>query len=382
MTLSDDGVGFLVANVVLPFLAAVAVALRFAARIMKGTPLKMDDWTILVCLIISTATCAASGIYGAAAGIHGVSWELMTRDTFILFRKMEFSDILICHFVFGLTKISVVLFYKRIFTTRRFVIAANIILAAITLFILVSFFTILFCARGVSTFWSTPPQLEGTQYVIDPPSTITAIAVLDITLDIAVLSLPLPVIKSLHMSSRKRWYVAGIFLLGAFCLVCSLVRLYYVRSLVGFTGLSIKRKSGRFAVALCTAQPADGTNTVLSDDNDLWAHIEACASVFTACLPTLGPLFNSKTLDSMVGSFRSLFSLRSRSTFSLTDGKAPKKGNASENSEPDTRGWYELNPKGVTKAKVTHDDTVFDPESQSQGSDTIMVHKSYASETN
>lgn len=53
---------------------------------------------------------------------------------------MEFSDILICHFVFGLTKISVVLFYKRIFTTRRFVLAANIVLVTITLFILISFF--------------------------------------------------------------------------------------------------------------------------------------------------------------------------------------------------------------------------------------------------
>lgn len=51
MPLSRDGVGFLVANVVLPFLAAIAVALRFIARIKKGAPLQMDDWTILVCLV-------------------------------------------------------------------------------------------------------------------------------------------------------------------------------------------------------------------------------------------------------------------------------------------------------------------------------------------
>ena len=39
-------------------------------------------------------------------------------------------------------------------------------------------------------------------------------AVLDIVLDLAILSLPLPVIRNLQISTRRKVSVAAIFLLG------------------------------------------------------------------------------------------------------------------------------------------------------------------------
>ena len=40
---------------------------------------------------------------------------------------------------------------------------------------------------------------------------------------------------------------------------------------------------------------------------DVWSHIEACASIFTACLPTIAPLFtDSKGLRWIITSVRSL----------------------------------------------------------------------------
>lgn len=51
---------------------------------------------------------------------------------------------------------------------------------------------------------------------------------------------------------------------------------------------------------------------VVGDLNELWAHIEVCASIFTACLPTLGPLFKGGySLRTILNSLRSTFSLRS-----------------------------------------------------------------------
>jgi len=58
-------------------------------------------------------------------------------------------------------------------------------------------------------------MLEGTQYVLYPPTLITIFAVLDVALDICVLSLPFPIIRSLHLSRKRRFGVAAIFLLGA-----------------------------------------------------------------------------------------------------------------------------------------------------------------------
>jgi len=47
------------------------------------------------------------------------------------------------------------------------------------------------------------------------PNLIISLASVDIFLDIAVLSLPFPVIRRLQMSTVRKVYVTGVFLLGA-----------------------------------------------------------------------------------------------------------------------------------------------------------------------
>ena len=37
----------------------------------------------------------------------------------------------------------------------------------------------------------------------------------DIFIDILTLCLPIPVIKNLHMSTKKKWNLVGIFMLGS-----------------------------------------------------------------------------------------------------------------------------------------------------------------------
>jgi hypothetical protein len=116
----------------------------------------------------------------------------------------------------------------------------------------------------------------------------------------------------------------------------------------------------------------------LADDNDLWAHIEAYASVITACLPTLGPLLRGfRPLESILGSVRSLFSVRSHSASTITSSAAERTaGRAPSNTslDRDKRAWYELNTIGSKPSTVTRGD-IYDTESRSQRSDVIMVNK-------
>jgi hypothetical protein len=53
--------------------------------------------------------------------------------------RLNFIDIILCHFVYGLTKISVVLFCKRIFTIGGTQTATNVLLVIISIFVIVSF---------------------------------------------------------------------------------------------------------------------------------------------------------------------------------------------------------------------------------------------------
>ena len=105
---SHAAIGGLVVNVVLPILAIIGVALRYAARLKKRQPLQADDWTILVSLVCSSLqyarvfnllifvkllcmAIAANSIYAACTGLHGVPWDHMTLDSFRSFRKVDRS---------------------------------------------------------------------------------------------------------------------------------------------------------------------------------------------------------------------------------------------------------------------------------------------------
>ncbi|MCJ1417612.1 hypothetical protein MMC32_003956 [Xylographa parallela] len=103
-------------------------------------------------------------------------------------------------------------------------------------------------------------------------------AVLDIVLDLAILSLPLPVIRSLQISTRRKVSVAAIFLLGIFCVISSAVRLYYARYL------------DVVADSLVFIMQNPEAATYITNSATLWSHIECSVSIITACLPTLVPV--------------------------------------------------------------------------------------------
>jgi hypothetical protein len=80
--------------------------------------------------------------------------------------------------------------------------------------------------------------------------------------------------------------------------VASAIRLYYIVRLTKNLALIYTGKTKRMT--------------------DLWSHIEACASIIAACLPTLGPIFKAAhTPMSLLGSVRSILSTILRSASSI-----------------------------------------------------------------
>jgi hypothetical protein len=349
--------GTFAANIVMPILAIFAVGLRLFARRIKSQPFQLDDWTIIVALVCAVAICV-EGIYACTAGLLGVLFEDMTLETYQNFRKILFVDEMVVDFILGLVKLSVLFFYKRIFTTAAtFRLAANIMIAVVIAWMITAFFGLLFSSHGVSTFWTTPPQLDLTEYNINLSAFNNAMSAIDIVLDVVILSLPIPVIKRLHMVGGRKLSLMGVFSLGAFCVISSSVRLYYVHSLLSYAG-------------------ADGAlRTFYSDSVDLWGHVEACASIIASCLPTLGPLFAARSPQSIVNSVRSIFSIRSGSVFSVNR-QQPKSSGDSQSSAAAKNVWIELN----NTERTTGSGVATDLENQKKAVRGIVVERSFNSQ--
>lgn len=121
-------------------------------------------------------------------------------------------------FPLAAVKISVLLFYKRIFPTPTFRIVIYVGLSVVSLWAVIFFLIVL--------LEIDPIAFPLTAVTLRYDSTAVGLAQVSssFTLDIIVLCLPLRLISQLHMKRSRKVAVILIFWLGAFCAVAAIVR--------------------------------------------------------------------------------------------------------------------------------------------------------------
>lgn len=93
--------------------------------------------------------------------------------------------------------------------TTDFVRVANGVLVTIVLWITAFFFTTLFQAWPIAHAWTGVGK-----NIMDYPAMYLALGSTDLVLDIVILFLPIPQIKSLKIQTRRKFVVGGILGLG------------------------------------------------------------------------------------------------------------------------------------------------------------------------
>ena len=116
-----------------------------------------------------------------------------------------------------LIKLSILLLYKRIFTTPRFRAIVKIVCTIVILWFITFFFTTLFQTFPISNNWNPKGNINVAGTVINVYAMYVTTAVTDVVLDITILTLPCAVIWRLQMRRAKKILLSGIFLLGALC---------------------------------------------------------------------------------------------------------------------------------------------------------------------
>ncbi|KAF2705433.1 hypothetical protein K504DRAFT_460186 [Pleomassaria siparia CBS 279.74] len=292
---SSYSVAAAVCSCFFPAFAATAVATRFRARMVQKLKLGLDDWLILSALVFAFSYCCIV-LYGSFRASIGQDLSTINPVDYTNYQKHLYFGVIIAHLSYGFVKLSVLQFYKRIFTTLAFRLWANAMFAFVCLFMLSATITQIFSAWPISNWWTL-----GKNYTINYGAFITSFAAIDLLLDVIILSMPLPVIRNLHVTTRKKILIMGIFWMGFFCVVATAVRLYF-----GY----------QLSLAGAGKPVSDDEFSYVSVNNIIWAEIESCCSVVAACLPTYGPIMRSLAMPSfMKTSIQSLLnSLKRKST--------------------------------------------------------------------
>ncbi|KAF1929736.1 uncharacterized protein M421DRAFT_128424 [Didymella exigua CBS 183.55] len=249
-------------------MAVLFYLLRVIARlpIFRGN-WGLDDWvmTAAMILIIPETICAyLLNILGLGTDMWLVPFDNITKILQIFY----YTELLYLAAV-ALTKISILLFYLRIFPQPglRKVIWFTIVLCVVYIIAFVTA-TALQCIP-IRFAWE---RWDGEHHgkCIDLNADAWCSAAFNIVLDLIVIVLPMREIKNLAMSRRRKFGVMLMFLGGLFITVVSMLRLKYLVEFAHTTNLTWDYLPIGY-----------------------WSAVESHVGVMVACLPAIRSLLGS-----------------------------------------------------------------------------------------
>ncbi|CZR69539.1 uncharacterized protein PAC_19439 [Phialocephala subalpina] len=238
---------FLVVMSIFVCASYVTVALRLYCRYFYLKTVGLDDYFMVGALVAVTGMSIMNG-YHVALGTGRHTDELPLLEILIPTLK---------HCILAL--------YRRILTQESFRRALWGVAGFITLQSLVAIFVNAFeCRSHPSQAWS-PSFPTGCNNL---SATYYSLASINIVTDLAILILPLPVLVKLHLNSRRRWALVGIFSTGGVAIIASILRFYALY------------------VYATTKDVAYDAIYIL-----LWSQIEVNLAIISASAPALRPMF-------------------------------------------------------------------------------------------
>lgn len=260
---SAGGQSVFACSIATVILAGLTVILRFIARGAIKHVLGPEDWCILAAVMFSVGNTVCMVIQAQhAIGRHFVDVSMYDLTEFL---KAAFLAIIFYNISLTLTKISIVLLYLRLFqgTERRWIFT---VLGMVILYGLWVFCVSTFNCNPISAAWDL--TAVNPRCLPKAPIWFTN-ASLNIITDFAIFLLPIPVIKKLNLPKRHKIGVVGVFAVGFFICIVSIMRLYSL---------------------YIAATSTDPTWDNIGIAN--WSCIELNTSILCACLPTLKPILS------------------------------------------------------------------------------------------
>lgn len=236
----DRAPALLAASAMCIIFIVISVAMRFYAQSMIGKTWAADMWLIAFAAVIALAVTAGS-IVAIHNGLGKHQLRVQNEDpsppshTLMIF-QMGYVVTILQSVGLMTTKLSILIFYRRVFTTRHKAFKIALYLVATFSLILGIASTIEFIVRCVppQLFWervylilgSTPPKpLDGwcmpqTLHLVIP-------LIADLVSEIAILILPVIGLWKVQLPMRKKMGLFFAFSLGIFVTAISIIRLNY-----------------------------------------------------------------------------------------------------------------------------------------------------------
>ncbi|KAG8169977.1 hypothetical protein KVR01_000722 [Diaporthe batatas] len=259
-----------------------AVGLRFYSRSLIKTPLSWDDWitipSMLICIGLSVNQIIAVKFGGLGGHQDLVNGQIAHTPQLYAYEKTKYAYQLLGTIGLFVVKLSVLFFYRRIFSVRAFNIVNTVFIYLTLAWGLAFTFAGAFQCTPVSTLWDKF-EIEYGDSCVNVQPFYLGFGVSDLILDVLIFALPMPHLYSLQMPMRQKLAIGGIFFLGSIVVAIGITRIVIFQQVISFT------KQEPFTYFYDITWYTAGTL--------LWHLAENAVALVGCCLPTYRPLLKS-----------------------------------------------------------------------------------------
>ncbi|KAL6713401.1 hypothetical protein ACLMJK_008866 [Lecanora helva] len=215
------GPALTIVNIIFIILVFVFVGLRYYTRLRITRSFGQDDVVIGLSVIPTFALTVVVLVADNNFGWDRHSWDLHAENGPSGYKLCLTAQILF-FWAATLNKMSLLCFYKRLTNActplwYRWAIVIGLVFHGL---MLAAFFL------PLKAFWS--PLAEYPYTCIDEGDYMLSFSVITIFLDFILLLFPIPIIRSLQLSTKQRFAVCGLFFIGFIVCIAGIVHAYYV----------------------------------------------------------------------------------------------------------------------------------------------------------
>ncbi|KAL1835764.1 hypothetical protein VTJ49DRAFT_6094 [Mycothermus thermophilus] len=246
-------------NCVVALLAVTAVVLRLIARFTSGAGLWWDDYLVLLSLPQALGMLIIQGMWAPMGVGYDMPATLPNLETIL---KMLVAYELIYSVSISTVKLSVMFFYLRVFVNRGLRIVIKVFLGFVVAWSIANILQVFLICRPFAKTYTI--GIEGE--CGDQIASFIAIGVFNIVTDVFIITLPLPTVWGLKMSTATKLGLTGVFVVGFLVSVIAVIRI------VTLTQLDLENLTGTMVWA------------------DFWSATEPLLAVLCVSMPMLGTL--------------------------------------------------------------------------------------------
>ncbi|CEL10445.1 hypothetical protein ASPCAL13564 [Aspergillus calidoustus] len=244
----------------------VVVPARFYTRYIQHVTCTLDDYLIIPALIASLGQSALYIVLLQVAGLgYHFKYIQQTPEKLIALQKgLLANQILDFPFTVTPAKLSILLFYLRIFETRSFKMLSYIVGSLVLCHGTGVFFAAIFQCWPIQYTWDK--KIVGGS-CFNQQAFYRYVSLPNILTDFVILIMPMPLVWKLQTRLTHKLALTGVFLLGGLGLVTSILRM-----------------------VIFFQESALTDPTWTSVNLGIWTVLEGGIIIIAACLPSIWPL--------------------------------------------------------------------------------------------